>query len=185
MLHRFANVLYIFLHLPLLYLPFVGLQESRYWEYLNVNTYEGICVSNNEPVVLQGTTDGTTYQFTDTDIDYGEGRVEETLRFYCSNYDEAQRFIDLYRDSADKLSANQAFWDFRESAVVSPYQNYRLQVVNEESDYFMFWNGIFSGVTYMVIYYVVIQVIRIIYQYIVFGVFVWHPYRKAKKIETD
>ena len=190
MTKRFFKLLYV------LALIVIGLSLPVYL-LLNIDpdaitrtSYKAKCLSNSQYVVLQGS------QYNEVDVmdefylnsPENSTAIKKQLNFYCTYYDQIQPHIKAYVESktlAEQRTANTNFWNFRDSVEgnVSAYPAlYQLEVVSEIKQ----WNAIYNPIVEWVLLggfsFLVLQIIRMCYIYVVFGKVVWHPFRK---VETD
>jgi hypothetical protein len=164
--------------------------NSYYWDNIDVEYFHARCESNSELVVIQGSSEpyemgGSIYKnrFSSEIAKDWVKQEEEMARFYCAYYDEIQPHIERHQQAVtleQERDANIAWNEFR-SQYESPYlRNYDLELVRTEND----WMGIFpmigSALLSAFLYYLGLQIVRIIYQYIVIGRLVWHPYKKRE-----
>lgn len=182
MLRRLAIVAYIFLSIPLIVIPIYILLGTHFWKSLNVSTYQARCTKNKELVVLEGTTDNSPYTFTNQDAKTAvlDWDVEERLRFYCHYYSEIQQINTRYTaavNESERIKANQEFMKLWNEKTKPNVKNYSLELLNTKSDYRLLWYGVATALISTVVYFTLLQIARIIYQYIVFGSFHWHPYK--------
>jgi len=156
---------------------------------MNNSVYQVRCDANNEVVVLQGETKGVPYSFDDTNLNSRDYRIgaEETARFYCTYYDQIQFHINAYVEASkpggNTVVANQEYFEFKNSVPETYRTNYTFEKVGEDNDYYQLWAAIIGFFVTLVGWYLLLQIARIIYQYIAFGRFNWHPYRKISKDE--
>jgi putative flippase GtrA len=69
---------------------------------------------------------------------------------------------------------------FKKNAPMTDEQNYTLRVVGIKTDLTTLFIGIKNALIYMFIYFIALQVMRIIFQYILSGKIIWHPYKGLK-----
>lgn len=189
MTKRFFKLLYVLALIALaLSLP-IYLLVNIHTDAIVRTTYKAQCLSNSQYVVLEGSQAGEAYQFDEftlNDTIYND--TKKTLNFYCKYYDAVQPYIVAYTESktnADIVKANANFFSFRESAISNVYSYpplYKLEVVSEITQLNEIYNPIIEWFIYAVFFFIVLQIIRMCYVYIVFGKVVWHPFRK---IETN
>lgn len=190
MLNRFFKLLYIFSFVGIcLSLLVVVILEISHETSIRI-TYKAKCLSNNEYVVLQGAQYNEAYTFDNfvlNDTIYGD--TKRTLNFYCKHYDEIQKHITAYVESktpAEIRDANADFFQFRER-VISGSSSYPPLYTLEEVDKvflpYMVLNPILDWVLVALCAFVLLQVARMSYVYVVFGQVVWHPFRQQKNNE--
>lgn len=186
MAHRFFVVLYAFLHIPLLF-SFMVFSDNHIWSNLNNDVYQVRCTSNNQVVILQGATDGSPYTFDDINLSAPSYKkdIEENSRFYCAHYNEVQKHVAAYVESlkpgGNTVIANQEYFEFKLSAPKTYYKNYTHEVIGTDNSYYQLWNAVFEFFILLIGGYLLLQLARIIYQYIAFGKFNWRPYKKIEK----
>ncbi len=113
---------------------------------------------------------------------------KKRIRFYCQYYDEIQTHIEVYKraegDVSSEVEANKEFFRFsneiEDRNLVTETKNYNLVLVNEKYDYTRVHGAVIDQVTFLILYYLVIQIIKVAYQYVVFGNINFHPYRLHK-----
>lgn len=177
MLKRFAVVLYIFLNILILFIPislFLNPSVS-----LIEHTYQARCIKNGKLVVLQGTIDNSPATYTKSYLNDYRFDPEKDLRFYCNNYDEIQKHIENYKNAKnvnEEIKATLIYREFEKNAPTTNYKNYSLELIN--TSYSFLWFTLFTSMIYTLGAFLLLQIIRIIYQYIVFGSFTWHPYKQ-------
>lgn len=177
MLHRLAVVIYLLLNIPLVIIPIYTVYSTQFWEDINVSTYQARCKSNSELVVLQGTTN--TYTFTSNGLKRWD--VGEELRFHCNYYNEIQQLNKQYlsaKNENDRINANLEFNKFWGEHTKPLINNYNLELLSTKSNYQSLWFGISRSIIITGIYFLLLQAVRIIYQYVVFSSFSWHPYKR-------
>ena len=182
-LKRLVNVIYLLAHIPIIFIIVYALASSKYWNYIDVVTYQARCKDNNQLVVLQGSRDGSPYHFTNKDIESYPSDNLETVRFYCKYYDQVQELKEQYvkaKSFDEETAANKAYWAFNESVPRSYDDNYILEEIASKSDYSYFWSNLLFGIAITLGYFAFLQVVKIIYQYVVFGKFSLHPYKGPK-----
>ncbi len=181
MLKRIAIVIYIFLNIPLIIIPIFTIWNSNFWNDLNIKTYQARCHKNDKLVVLQGSMNDLPYTFNSRILNNRQLETRENLRFYCENYDEIQKHIINYRNAQtenEKVTANLAFWNFEKQKQNIYVDNFSLETIDSKSDFYPLSTSVISSIVYVVLYFSLIQTLRIIYQYVVFGKFNWHPYKR-------
>lgn len=178
MWHRLAIVIYFLLHIPMVAIPFT----SEFWESIGINTYKARCLSNNQYVALQGSMDDSPYTFDDRILSEESNLgTLKTVSFYCSNYNQIRPHILAYRQAKtdqEQVQANSAFFaEFGETRQ-SALKNYQLEIMSTYSDYQPLWDTI----AIILGYYLLLQLVRVVYIYIVFGKLVLYPYKNPRQI---
>lgn len=187
MIQRFFKLIYVAALLAVgLFLVGYPLTTINY-DRIVITTYKAQCLSNNKDVVLQGMKPGEIYEF--DEIVYKDNifsDVNGTLNFYCKYYDEIQPYIAIYNNAttvAERQAANTNYFEFRLGikSGVSPYPNlYRLVPVSEDTNYNEVLSPLIEALMIAISWFVLLQLARIAYIYIVFGEIVWHPFKHRK-----
>lgn len=162
-----------------MYLFFYPILKSQFWNDFNVHTYQARCLNNGKLVVFYGTVDNSVYEFKGKLITNSYLEKRNDLKFYCNNYDEIQKYIDKYKKAKnieEQEKVNAEYKNFEKTALNANKLNYTIKVVNTKTDFTKFFTGIRIGLIYSLIYYLVLQIIRIIFQYILFKKILWNPY---------
>lgn len=188
MTKRFFKLLYV-LALIVLALSFpIYLLTNIQFDAIVRTTYKAKCLSNEQYVVLEGSRVGEAYEFDEftlNDTIYND--TKKTLNFYCKYYDTVQPYIVAYTESktnSEIVKANQNFFNFRESVISGVYSYpalYKLEVVSEITQLNEVYNPIIAWLIYAAFAFIVLQIIRMCYVYVVFGKVVWHPFRKIER----
>jgi hypothetical protein len=137
-------------------------------------------------VVLQGGKVGDAEIWNEGYLNSSENRtaIMEQLNFYCKYYDEIQPHIVAYNQantSAEQVAANILFTQFengKEKVYAYP-ELYTLEVVSEETRPQEIYDPLLSGLLGALMAFLLLQVIRICYVYVVYGKLVWHPFKKV------
>jgi hypothetical protein len=114
--------------------------------------------------------------------------INKQMNFYCKYYEEVQPHIAAYIESktrADEVNANINFSNFRNSvdSNVSAYPAlYKLEVESNKIQSQEIYDPIIDALTGAILAFLLLQIARICYVYVVFNKLVWHPFRK---IETS
>lgn len=109
--------------------------------------------------------------------------TKQTLNLYCKYYDEIQPHIAAYinsNTSFEKRLANIKFFEFRDSVAsnVSSYPaTFQIEEVSRETQWFQLYGPIVDSLTIIFLGFIILQILKISYVYIVFGKIVWHPFR--------
>lgn len=186
MLNRFFKLLYVFgLIAIVLSLPIFILSQIHF-DRIVETSYKAKCTSNNQYVVLQGSS--VAYIFDNLALNNSEFKTGEDLNFYCKYYDEIQPHIATYiksKSRAEQISANLAFVDFEKSvgrANIYPYPKlYELEIVDKEIHYYAIYIPLINWLLAAGASFLILQILRISYVYIVFGKIIWHPFKSLKK----
>ncbi len=191
MLQRFAVVIYIFLHLAILVAVTYEVGDSYAWNTIGVEYFNVRCNENGKLVVLQGASEphefgGHLYKtrYSNAVSRNWFDQEEETMRFYCKHYDEIEKHIVAYQQASngsERYEANLAYRSFSDANIAPIYTNYKLELIRVENDWLNLFYSFLGWVGYALFLFGLLQLVRIIYQYIVHGAFRWHPYRQLKK----
>ena len=184
---RFFKLLYVLALIAIgLSLP-IYLLTSIQFDAITRTTYKAKCLSNDQYVVLQGSQIGEAYEFDEftlNDTIYND--TKRSLNFYCKYYDAVQPYIVAYTESktnADIVKSNTSFFNFREGAISNVYSYpalYNLEVVSEITQLNEIYNPIINWLIYALFFFVILQIVRMCYVYVVFGKVVWHPFKSIK-----
>jgi len=180
---KIVFLIYIFLHIPLFMIFVLFIVKSQFWNDFNVHTYQVRCSKNGELVVLYGTTDNSPYTFNGKLITNSFLEERKDLNFYCNNYDEINKYIEQYKNAKSvdkKTEIDLNYLAFKKNASTTNEQNYTLRVVDTKTDLTSLYVGIKNALIYMFMYFLVLQVTRIIFHYILSGKIIWHPYKGFK-----
>lgn len=175
--------IYIFLHIPLLIIFIWFIAKSQFWNDFNVHTYQVRCSKNGKLVVSFGTIDNSPYTFSGKLITNSFWEERKDLKFYCNNYDEIQKYIENYKNAKsinEKTDINLSYLSFKKNAPMTNEQNYTLRVVDTKTDFTSLFIGIKNALIYMFIYFIMLQVVKIIFQYILSRKIIWYPYKGFK-----
>ena len=187
MTKRFFKLFYALALIAIaLWLPIYVLSSIR-WDMLVLTDYKVKCISNNQYVVLQGSKVGNPDIWNEGYLNSSENRVaiKEQLNFYCKYYDEIQPHIVAYNEadtSAEQVAANIRFTQFEngKDKVYAYPELYTLEVTNEETRPQEIYDPLVTGLVGALIAFLLLQVVRICYVYVVFGELVWHPFRQHR-----
>lgn len=187
MTKRFFKLLYV-LALIVLGLSFpIYLLTNIQFDAIVRTTYTARCLSNDQYVVLEGSRIGEAYrfdEFTLNDTIYND--TKKTLNFYCKYYDAIQPYIVAYTESktkADIAKANTNFFNYRETVFSNVYSYpplYKLEVVSEITQLNEIYSPLIDWLIVAGFAFMVLQIARMCYVYVVFGKVVWHPFRKIE-----
>ncbi|MBU1179762.1 hypothetical protein KJ885_02360 [Patescibacteria group bacterium] len=188
MLNRFFKLIYVFALIAIaISLPiclFLEVDFSRIFD----TDYKAKCLSNNKYVVLQGSALDEAYIFSKTTLNDSKfSDTKKDLNFYCKYYDKIQPHIIAYAKSkttADQVKANIAFFTFKDSVlpvVSSSPKLYKLEVVDREFNYYAIVIPFILWLEGALLAFIILQILRISYLYIVFGKIIWHPLKHPKK----
>src|SRR3989344_7112727 len=189
MTNRFFKLLYVFAFIGLgLSLP-IYILSSMDFDAIYMTTYKARCLSNNQYVVLQGSRDRQPYvfdKFSYNDPIIPELDVKKQLNFYCKYYDEIQPHISAYinaQTTKEEWDANLNFSNFKDSvnSNISSYTElYKLEKVDDFFQPYQFWSPLIDWFMGALFAFLLLQIIRMSYLYIVFGEIVWHPLKQSK-----
>jgi len=187
MIQRFFKLIYLIALVAIgLYLVGYPLTAINY-DRIAITTYKAQCLSNSKDVVLQGMHPGEVYEFNEVvyeDTIFSD--TKETLNFYCKYYDQVQPHIVAYNNTrtlAEQREANVAFWTLRQELEPNVYtypQLYKLVPISEETNYYEILSPLVEALTVAIGWFVILQLARMAYIYIVFGEVAWHPFRLHK-----
>ncbi|MBP6879462.1 MAG: hypothetical protein KBF62_01850 [Candidatus Pacebacteria bacterium] len=187
MAKRFFKLLYVIALIGIVVsLPVVILTSVRF-DWITVTSYKAKCNSNNEYVVLEGSSLNSPYVFDEVTLnDTTFSDTKKDLNFYCQYYDEIQPYIIGYAESdtrVEQVLTNQRFFKFEESVssnVWSYPPQYTLEIVSNETNWYELWGPVLGWLIYATLSFLFLQIIRICYTYVVFGKLVWHPFKSIK-----
>jgi hypothetical protein len=190
MAQRFFKLLYV--------LSLIGIGFGSIYVFLSEfdpsaiirTSYRAKCLSNNEYVVLQGSEPNDAYVFDEFSLNRpfsSEWETRKDLNFYCKYYDQIRPHIIAYSESqtsGEQVTANQNFFEsfktIRPTVTAYP-ELYKLEVVSEVFQPYEIYSPILSGLFVAILWFLILQLIRMGYTYIVFNEIVWHPFRQRKK----
>ena len=115
------------------------------------------------------------------------GNLKKDLNFDCKYYDEIQPHIIAYNRAGtieEEVKANQDYFTFKQSVFDTVWEYpklYTLEVVNKNILFYKIYGPIVDGISGAVVLFVLLQIIRMSYVYVVFGEVVWHPFRQRRK----
>ncbi len=189
MTKRFFKLLYVLALIAIaLSLP-IMLVTSVQWDRIIITSYKAKCISNQQYVVLQGGAVGVPDAYDEIFLNSNENRtaIKEQLNFYCKYYDEIQPHIVAYNEAesfAEQAAANARFAQFGKSvgrANVYAYPElFELEPVGDETRLYELYNPLVGWLTGVILAFLLLQVVRMCYVYVVFGKVVWHPFRKIE-----
>ena len=151
-------------------------------------TYKAKCISNGKFVVLEGAKENEIYEINKFTLDHPiapEYDDKRLLNFYCKYYDEVQPYIIAYNKSTsrgEEVSVNQNFYTFQNVVItqVSLYPPlYELVIVKKELQQYQLYGPIIDWLLYAVSAFLLLQVMKICYVYVVFGRIVFHPFKSS------
>lgn len=185
MTKRFFKLLYVLALIAIgLFLPIYILTSIDY-ESITRTSYKAKCISNQEYVVIQGSAQNDAWVFDEISYDdkiYND--IKRDLNFYCKYYSEIQPHILAYNQADTRqgqVKANQEFFNFKQNVIDSIFDypaSYKLEVVRNEFQPYKIYGPIIDGLVIALGAFILLQIIRICYVYIVFGKVFWHPFRK-------
>lgn len=188
MVQRFFKLIYtlslvtLILSFPLYYI------SSFRSDLLYATTYKAKCISNGKFVVLEGSRENEIYEINKFTLDYPiapEYDDKRLLNFYCKYFDEVQPHIVAYNKSTsreEQINVNQNFYTFQNSVItqVPSYPPlYELVIVKKELQKYRIYDPIIDWLLYAVSTFLLLQVMKICYGYVVFGRIVFHPFKSA------
>lgn len=191
MIFRFFVVLYVICLLAIVGWWIYAFPTNVHLSEARISNYQAKCISNDRYVILQG--GSTPYEFAEKDLKTTEfSDTPQDLNFYCKYYDQIQPHIQTYINAKslnEKYEANTAFHTFEQSvgrySVSRTPALYNLETTRVENNYtvvLLSALGIFLG---GVVFFLVLQILRMIYLYITFGEIIWHPFRKPKTLKIS
>ena len=189
MLHRFFVLLYVLANVYVVTFSIgIAYDETNFLADLSNTVYQVRC-DNGELVVLQGTLDGSPVTYDDRYLERNDGNTfRSKLRFYCANYEEIQYHINAYAAAvtpAERQRALTEYRSFEDSQVDTVVQNYTLEEIESDSSARSFFTFLLLAVSLLIGQWLILQVLRIAYLYVVFGKLVWHPYRKLSDMPDN
>lgn len=184
MANRFFKVLYAIALLAIIVsipVSFIDGREIR--EHLYVS-YKVKCTSNDKYVVLQGSQLDEYYTLTDNILDLFPDKKKE-LNFYCQYYSDIQKHILAYLATDNRTQANIDYFEFRREKLptISAYPTlYELERVKDSNGAWTYGilEPLVDAITYALVAFGLLQIIKFIYVYIVFGEVVLHPFKQHK-----
>lgn len=187
MTNRFFKLIYVFALIAIgLSFPIFILSEMRF-DSIVLTDYKAKCLSNNQYVVLQGGKVGEPDIWNEVFLNSNENRtaIKEQLNFYCKYHDEIQPHIVAYNETktpTEQYDANIRFNEFRSSKdeVYAYPELYTLEVVDEQFQPYELFSPIIDWLIYAVLTFLILQIARMSYVYVVFSEIVWHPFRQHK-----
>lgn len=190
MTKRFFKLIYVLTLVAIMLSLPISLLTSIHWNRIVITSYKAKCLSNNQYVVLQGAPVGESNVMDEIYLHSDENRtaIKKQLNFYCKYYDEIQPHILAYNEAenrTDEVAANIRFIQFEESVgrdeMYSYPELYELEVSSEEIHLEEVYQSLSGWLMGAIIAFVLLQIVRICYVYVVFGKVVWHPFRKIEK----
>jgi len=194
MIKRLFRVLYVItissLCLFFIIYPIVTIKFNK----ITTKSYRAKCLFNNQYVVLEGAKYNEAYTFNEDELKelslYGP-TTKKNLNFYCKYYEDIQPYIIGYLNSnsySEQVTINEKFFKFKDSvsSKISGHPPlYELEDAGETKNWNELFNPIIESIIITLIIFVLLQILRISYIYIVFGEIVWHPFkeRHLKKIK--
>jgi len=187
MTKRLFKLLYVFALIAIaLWLPIFILTSIDY-KSIVWTSYKAKCLSNDQYVVLQGSAENDAWVFDEFSYDdtiYND--IKRDLNFYCKYYTQIQPHIVAYNQAQTieaEVLANQEFFTFKQGVIDSVYAypaSYKLEVVENEFQPYKILDPIITGLIGAFVAFVLLQIIRMSYVYVVFGKVVWYPFRKIE-----
>lgn len=160
-----------------------------------IDTYQVRCIDNGSFITLQGGVVGEPDTWTERQLDMfrdgmrnpGFDYTTQNLNFYCLYYDDIQPYIYSYTLSEDKVAANMRYAEFKKSVIdsVDRYPElYDKVLVDSERQMYVLTNALAIASVFPLILFLLLQMVRIIIVYVVYGEMVWNPLRVRKKSQT-
>jgi hypothetical protein len=151
-------------------------------------SYKAKCLSNDKYVVLQGSPSDEGDDFLDLSLTGENGHAyNRQLNFYCKYYDEIRPFIVSYRTSnsnTEQYQNNLAFTAFEKSKnydqMFTNPKLYELELVKKDFQPWVVFGPIIDWLTVVGGLFIIIQIIKICYIYVVYGKIVYHPFKLPK-----
>lgn len=179
MARRFFNLLYfISLALLVLSLPFYVFSSGDL-DKIYIKSYKAKCLSSGQYVILQGARE--PYIFDDYSIRLAKAgdliENKKDLNFYCKYFNEVKPYVDGYDGSYE---GNVNFFKLKDSVIsgISAYPElYKLEVVRQEKHYDIIYGLIVTWLIFASVGFVLMQVVKVCYLYVVTGRVVWHPFK--------
>ncbi len=190
-IQRFFKLLYIFalialgFSLPIYFIS--AIQQDKVYEI----SYKIKCLGNDKYVVLQGS------EYNDINIisdnfweSENQYELKKQFNFYCQYYDQVQPHIAAYNESKDfteQRDANLNFDKFRDSVISNISSEpalYKLEIVNKEFLPNKVYNPIINWLIMALGIFILLQIVKISYAYIMFGEIVIHPFRQRKTTKS-
>lgn len=188
MTKRFFKLLYALALIAIALWFVIYVLTSIRWDMVVNTSYKAKCNSNNQYVVLQGAPVGVADVMDEGYLNSEENRtaIKEQLNFYCKYYDEIQPHIVAYNEAktrSEQVAANLNFTQFEngKDKVYAYPELYTLEPVSEETRPQEIYNPLLTGLVGAFIAFLLLQIVRICYVYVVFGKLVWHPFRKIER----
>lgn len=150
------------------------------------SSYKAKCLSNNQYVVLQGSSKNEVWVFNEIELSKPEFETKQGLNFYCEYYDKIQPHITAYIESknvSEQIKANENFFKFKDSVfsgVHSYPQLYELEVADEVIHPYKVYGPIIAWIVGVSLAFLLLQILKICYTYIVFDEVVLHPFRSGE-----
>ena len=187
MAKRLFKLLYMLAVITIaVWLPAYVLSEIQ-WDMVVLSSYKAKCLSNNQYVVLQGAPVGEATIWEEDYLNSSENStvIREQLNFYCKYYDEIQPHIIAYNETknfSEQYAANIHFTEFEKTKgkVYAYPELYKLETVSEETRPQEIYNPVIAGFVGAVAAFILLQIIRICYVYVVYGKVVWRPFKSPE-----
>lgn len=189
MIKRFFKVVYVLSLIAIILGVPAFVLASIKWDSVTKTRYRAKCISNGKFVTLQGSPVGEATEFSDTfGAEFGPDLQErfkleqaENLNFYCTYYDEIQKYIVAYAEaktSSGQVAANYEWSEFKKSkGGVSSYPElYTREMVTQEHRLEEVYIPLLSGLLVGLFAFLLLQLVRVCCVYVVFGKLVWHPF---------
>ena len=186
MLNRLFVLLYIIGAAGLvLFIPIYSLANINF-DRIVISDFKAQCNDNGQYVVLQGSQPDEHMVMSEDYLKDQGSTFKKQLNFYCQYYSDIQPHIQRYlasKDLRDRAQANIEFNKFEDSvwnSVNSYPELYQLIEVSKKNNYSEL-SAILSAIILAVVGFIILQVLRMSYLYVVFNKVVWHPFRLPVK----
>lgn len=188
MAKRFFKLLYIIALVGIVVsLPIYLLSNIRF-DKIVVTTYKAKCNSNNQYVILEGNKLDEPYVFDEIYLnDTTYGNVKKSLNFHCQYYDQIRPFVVAYAESKtreDQINANKAYFNFENANMsnTNTYPpSYDLEIVRNQTNWYELSGPLLEWLSRALLTFILLQIVRMCYIYVVFNKVEWHPFKNSKK----
>jgi hypothetical protein len=188
MAKRFFKLLYVLALIGIaISLPVYVLSSIRF-DQIVISSYKAKCLSNGEYIVMQGSKPGEPYIFDEISLnDSIYLNTKKDLNFYCKYFDSVQPHIMAYANSKtrfEQMAANVSYFNFKDSVISGVYSYppaYKLELVSNETRWYELYSPFVDWFVGAAVAFLVLQVLKICYVYVVFGELVWHPFKSKKR----
>lgn len=187
MVKRFFKLLYILALIGIVISLPIYVLDTIQFDKIVVSSYKAKCNSNNQYVILEGNKLNEPYIFNEIVLnDNTYGNVKKSLNFHCQYYDQIRPFVAAYAESKtreDQMNANKAYFSFEDANILNVYTDipsYKLEVVSNKTNWYEVYVPLIEWVGGAVTAFILLQLIRMCYTYVVFGEIIWHPFKNKK-----